>query len=162
MDALEDLFLSMRGSIAAKIAKILPPDQVEDVVQDTYIRLRGVAAQHEIRHPRSYLYQTAKNLALDSLKSAGNSRTVEWSETAEYSTSSCDTVGDSIDSSAEFRRFCESLQTLPPRARQVFVMKKVYGYSQREIAAELAIAESTVEKHVSLGARRCAEHMQQH
>ncbi|MBT5330464.1 MAG: sigma-70 region 4 domain-containing protein, partial [Porticoccaceae bacterium] len=34
-------------------------------------------------------------------------------------------------------------------------LKKVYGYSQREIAEELGISENTVEKHVALGVKRC-------
>ncbi len=162
MSDLEDLFLTMRDSIAATLARLLPPDQVEDVIQDTYLRLRGVAESHEIQHPRSYLYRTARNLALDSLKSAGYSRSVEWCEQAGYSVSSHNVVEESIDSSTRFQHFCESLEALPPRAREVFVMKKVYGYSQREIAEQLAIAESTVEKHVALGARRCSEEMQNH
>jgi RNA polymerase sigma-70 factor (ECF subfamily) len=41
----------------------------------------------------------------------------------------------------------------------VFVLKKVYGYSQREIARELGIAESTVEKHISLAVRKCSIYM---
>jgi len=36
------------------------------------------------------------------------------------------------------------------------VLRKVYGYSQREIAREMAISESTVEKHISTGIKRCA------
>jgi RNA polymerase sigma-70 factor (ECF subfamily) len=31
----------------------------------------------------------------------------------------------------------------------------VYGYSQREIAAQLSLSESTVEKHISTGMKRC-------
>jgi RNA polymerase sigma-70 factor (ECF subfamily) len=34
-------------------------------------------------------------------------------------------------------------------------LKKVYGYSQREIAAKLSLSESTVEKHISSGMKRC-------
>ena len=51
------------------------------------------------------------------------------------------------------------MRLLPVQARRVFVLKKVYGYSQREIADELGLAQSTVEKHVALAVRRCAEYM---
>ena len=54
------------------------------------------------------------------------------------------------------------MQLLPVQARRVFVLKKVYGYSQREIAEELGLAQSTVEKHVALAVRRCAEYMSRH
>jgi DNA-directed RNA polymerase specialized sigma24 family protein len=35
------------------------------------------------------------------------------------------------------------------------VLRKVYGYSQHEIAVELDLTESTVEKHIALGIKRC-------
>jgi DNA-directed RNA polymerase specialized sigma24 family protein len=39
-------------------------------------------------------------------------------------------------------------------------MKKAYGYSHKEIAAQLGISTSTVEKHVAAGLKRCSEYMQ--
>ena len=36
-------------------------------------------------------------------------------------------------------------------------MKKVYGYSHKEIAGKLDISVSTVEKHVATGLKRCSE-----
>jgi RNA polymerase sigma-70 factor (ECF subfamily) len=40
---------------------------------------------------------------------------------------------------------------LPGRVRDVFTLRRVYGLSQREVAEKLAIAESTVEKHMARG-----------
>ncbi len=161
MSELEQLYLSMRHGIRSVVAQIVSPDDVEDIVQETYIRLRRVVAAGEIRHPRSYLYQTARNLALDSIKRADNALTVSWDEGAHHTPADGASVGDSIDSRASFEHFCDSVERLPDKARHVFVMKKVYGFSQREIATDLGISESTVEKHVSLGARRCARYMRE-
>ncbi|MGI9247736.1 MAG: RNA polymerase sigma factor [Woeseiaceae bacterium] len=159
MSELEELYLSMQQGLRSVVAQIVPPDDVEDIVQETYIRLRRVVVAHEIRHPRSYLYQTARNLALDSIKKADNALTNSWEEGAQYAATVGDSVVNKIDSRANLERFCDSLQRLPSKARRVFVLKKVYGYSQREIATELGISESTVEKHVALGSRRCARYM---
>ncbi len=161
MGTLEELYLSMRGSLSRMVARIVPPDDVDDIVQETYLRLRRVVAAQEIRHPRSYLYQTARNLALDSLKRGGNTHSVEWREDADYAATVGDTIPATIDSSTNFRHFCASVDRLPQRAQEVFVLKKVYGYTQREIANQLEIAESTVEKHVALASRRCADYMLQ-
>ena len=161
MGTLEELYLSMRSNLTRMVSRIVPPDDVEDIVQETYLRLRRVVVAQEIRNPRSYLYQTARNLALDSLKKASNARSVEWQEDAQYSSNVIDPVTQRIHADEEFNRFCDSLQDLPQRARQVFVLKKVYGYTQREISTELGISESTVEKHVSLAYRRCANQMKQ-
>jgi len=39
------------------------------------------------------------------------------------------------------------------------VLKKVYGYSQKEIAIKLDISENTVEKHIATGIKRCTQFM---
>ena len=159
MGNLEELYVSMRSSITNVVARIVPPDEVEDIVQETYLRLCRVAIAAEIKHPRSYIYQTARNLALDSLKKADNARTTAWNESHDQLGSKPDAVISQVESTEEFRQFCESVRRLPDQARRVFVLKKVYGFSQREIAAELDISQSTVEKHVALGTRRCSDYM---
>lgn len=161
MGPIEELYFSIRGGIARMVARIVPPDEVEDIVQETYIRLRRAVVAQEIQHPRSYLYRTARNLALDSIKTAASSRSFEWQGDASYAATRDDLVINTVDSAARYHRFCESVDRLPPRAQRVFVLKKVYGYTQREIATELGISESTVENHVALALRRCGEHMSQ-
>ena len=72
MDDIRDVYLSTRLGIARAVSKIVPPHEVEDIVQETYVRLCQVGASEQIRHPQSYLYKTARNLALDSLKRTEN------------------------------------------------------------------------------------------
>ena len=50
----------------------------------------------------------------------------------------------------------------PPQCQKVFVLKKVHGYSHKEIAKELEISISTVEKHAASGLKRCSEYMELH
>jgi DNA-directed RNA polymerase specialized sigma24 family protein len=52
------------------------------------------------------------------------------------------------------------LQSLPERARQVFTLRRVYSLSLKEIAAQLGLSEKTVEAHISLALRRCADFVQ--
>jgi len=53
----------------------------------------------------------------------------------------------------------EAVGSLPEQCRRVFVLKKVYGLSQEEVAARVGIAESTVEKHIAKGALLLYERM---
>jgi RNA polymerase sigma-70 factor (ECF subfamily) len=109
--------------------------------------------------------ETARNLALDSVKRAENRLSEHWDESEEAGLSHSGVLVDETfectASSEEFGHFCEAVRQLPLQARRVFVLKKVYGYSQREIASELGIAESTVEKHVALAVRRCAAYLKE-
>jgi DNA-directed RNA polymerase specialized sigma24 family protein len=46
---------------------------------------------------------------------------------------------------------------MPSQCRQVFTLRKVYGYSQKEIATRLSIPESEVEKHLTQAACHCVQ-----
>ena len=72
-----------------------------------------------------------------------------------------DAVYQQVANNEEFSQYCEAIRLLPVQCRKVFVLKKVYGYSQKEIAQQLDISESTVEKHVAMGIKRCTYYMMQ-
>ena len=37
----------------------------------------------------------------------------------------------------------------------------MYGYTQKEIAKTMNISESTVEKHIAMGIKKCTQYMMQ-
>src|SRR3546814_20595048 len=61
----------------------------------------------------------------------------------------------------ELARLHEILQTLPPKCRQAFELKKFQDFSQRRIAEHMGIAESTVEKHLAKALRLVSDGMKQ-
>jgi len=159
------IFESLRGRLARTIQHIVPPKEVEDIVQETYVRICKAQGERKIRSPRSFMYKTARNLALDYVKRA-ESRLVDSYDESDESTyipvaQVTDATIDRVCSEEEFSHFCESIEALPAQSRRAFVLKKVYGYSQKEIASIMNISEKTVEKHISLGFRRCAEYLAQ-
>ena len=162
MGELESLYLSMRGGIASLVSRIVPPDDVEDIIQETYLRLIRVAMVDEIRNPRAYIYRVARNLALDSIKKADNAWTISFEEDFHEAGARTDDVVRQAQSREEFAVFCAAVRHLPRQARRVFVLKKVHGLTQRQIAVDLGISESTVEKHVALAVRRCARYMRRY
>ena len=54
------------------------------------------------------------------------------------------------------------MSELPIKCRKVFVLRKVYGYSQAEIAKKLGISLSTVETHITKGMHRTKLFMDEH
>jgi RNA polymerase sigma-70 factor (ECF subfamily) len=143
------------------VARIAPPSEIEDIVQETYVRLCQVKNPEAILSPKSFVFATAKNLALDYQKQAYVKLVDgvdDWSEFESIiSDASTDTLFKERVASEEFAELCEAIRLLPIQCRKVFVLKKVYGYSQKEIAQELALSESTVEKHISAGTKKCMQ-----
>jgi RNA polymerase sigma factor (sigma-70 family) len=156
---LKAIFLSMRTALARAASKIVLAHEVEDIVQETYVKLCLVKNSKRIKHPKSYLYKMAQNLARDHVKTATYRLSDSLEDIGDVFIDQNNEVYRLAVSSEEFTQFCETVRYLPIQCKRAFVLKKVYGYSQKEIAKELKISQSTVEKHVALGLKRCAEKM---
>jgi RNA polymerase sigma-70 factor (ECF subfamily) len=164
-ESVTSVYMSIRGSLARAISGIVPPKEVEDIVQETYVRICQAKSKDDIRAPRNFLFTTARNLALDYVKRNESRLSVSVEQEQDYgideSRLSEDRTFDQVSSNEEFAQFCEAVRHLPLQCRRVFVLKKVYGLTQREIADEMDIKESTVEKHIALGIKRCTYFMMQ-
>lgn len=155
--------MAARDSMVRMVSRIVPPKEIEDIVQETYVRICQMDKREPVEQPKSFLMKTARNLAYDHLKKA-ETRLADGVETeldfdVDVENLVNDQVFDSVASNEEFSLFCKAIRQLPVQCRRVFVLKKVYGYSQKEIAKEMNLSESTVEKHVDLGFKRCARYM---
>lgn len=153
------LYLASRDSISRIVASIVPPHEIEDVVQETYVRICQAKNTDKISSKKSFMFTTAKNLALDYQKRASTRLVddkIDWNELEELiDNKQYDRVLTDVITNDEFSKFCEAIRHLPAQCRKVFVLKKVYGYTQKEIAKNMNISESTVEKHISSGTKRC-------
>ncbi len=142
---------------------MVPPHEIEDIVQETYVRICQVENKDVIHSPKSFMYKTARNLALDYLKQANVKLVDQVGDLSTLDLLKNDRNTDEMYESAiidnEFSHFCDAVRQLPVQCRKVFVLKKVYGCSQREIAENLGLSQSTVEKHVASGLKRCTQHM---
>jgi len=68
---------------------------------------------------------------------------------------------DDYESKERFLSFCRATDQLSGSVRKCFILKKVYGLSQKEIAQYLQLSESTVEKHVAKGLLKSVQYMEQ-
>jgi RNA polymerase sigma factor (sigma-70 family) len=172
---LTNVFQHYRRAIAKVVARIVRPHDVEDIVQETYIRIYQAAQKERIFHPRSFMVRTARNLALNHLARSDAlnylAETLVHHEADSESPPSPEELapaanGESPDerlqAEQEFLLFCRSVRDLPLQCRRAFILRKVYGISQREVAKQLGLSESTVEKHIAKGITAARAYMQLH
>jgi RNA polymerase sigma factor (sigma-70 family) len=156
---IHSVYLRYRSLLARAISRIVKPTDIDDILQETFIRAYVAADKTEIRHPRSFMLKTARNLALNHVTSAYSTRVdvADFGDEDVHLSSRSDAVESQCDSQERFLIFCRAVRSLPEQCRRVFILKKVYGFSQQEISKYLGISESTVEKHVAKGLSMCRE-----
>ena len=164
-EGIYSIYMSLRGSLARAVVGIVPPREIEDILQETYVRACQAENKRKISAPRSFLLKIARNLALDHAKRAETRLADSIEDCPDLDLSKpevlADETFDRVATKEEFALFCDAVRHLPVYCRRAFILKKVYGCSQREIAREMNITENTVETHIAQGMKRCTYFMQQ-
>src|SRR6218665_3168384 len=66
---LDELFMAQRGTLLRTLQRMVGNSSTaEDLLQETYLRVSAALAEHSIEHLAPFLFQTARNLALDHLR----------------------------------------------------------------------------------------------
>jgi RNA polymerase sigma factor (sigma-70 family) len=118
------------------------PDAAADAAQEAFVRLYRRGAMPE--DVRVWLFTVATNLVRDQHRVTTRRRQLLERDAAEEATAGDGKTPESILAQGERRRQVRSaLAALPLRDRRMLVLRHE-GYSYREIAAVLGIAETSV------------------
>ena len=129
----------------------------DNLIQETMTRVWQARVAGEVPSPRALLFTTARNLAIDQLRRQNIVPMEAIAEIAELPVyEESPTPAESTARNQELELLTQAIQSLPEKCRQVLTLRKIYGLSQKEIAAQLGISEHTVEAQVGNGMRRCA------
>ena len=133
---------------------------VDDLMQESYIRLLRMRTRGQIRSVKAVLFVIARNAVRDALRHIKIKREVPPSE-LDMRDLADETAGlvEGISRRHEQLLAAEAIRALPERCREVLVMRKILGLPQRTIAKRLGISENTVESLVSRGLRRCSDYV---
>ena len=137
----------------------------DDLAQEAFLRAFAAETQHSIVSPKAFLFKVARNLALNELARQASATTeplgdFEGQEVLEDSSQVA--ADDAVDDRKRIRVLARAIAALPPQCAKVFILRKMQGLSQKEIAARLNISVRTVENHVALGLVRCKAYMRAH
>jgi len=127
--------------------------EVDDIVQEMYARIGTVSDLQAINSPRMYAYQVAKAIRLNMLRRR-HVISITADGDLEKLTVPCNDASpeEEIAQRDELTRVVNVIAGLPERTRDVLLLRRVAGLSQRETARRLAISEKTVERHLAQAA----------
>ncbi|WP_339720192.1 RNA polymerase sigma factor [uncultured Paraglaciecola sp.] len=150
-------YLKCSALLAKIIGGIVKSDDVEDIVQETFIKSYEAGLKQEIKFERTYMLTTARNLALNHVYKASERKNQSLDDMKNLpSDLTSKSLESQIESKERFLHFCRATDTLSVEVKRVFLLKKVYGMSQKDIAGYIGLSESTVEKHVAKGLFQCS------
>ena len=150
----------VRAWLRSRFPSLTDPD---DLVQETFARVVQAHAQAPVASAKAFVFMTARNLALDQVRRQNIVGIDSLTETDALSVyEDGPGVSETVGHRQELELLTQAIQSLPERCRQVLTLRKIYGLSQKEIAAQLGISEHTVEAQVGNGMRRCAEFLARH
>lgn len=130
----------------------LTPEDAREIVQETFIRIWEHRADLRIDSSfNTYLFTIAKNLMYNGLRRAAYWEKYLRDVSAQGHSSVV--VPDSTDERELQRLIGEAVLQLPERCRQIFWKSRYEGFSNQQIAEQLAISKSTVENQLNKALR---------
>jgi RNA polymerase sigma factor (sigma-70 family) len=149
MDSLDAAYLLLRGRISRSIAAMIRDQATaDDLTQEVYLRARKALENTSPENLNAFLWQIGRNLALDHLRSRKTaSRYLAWDLPADMLESIPD-IGPSAEQQLkakdDLRVIMQHLEKLPRRARAIWLLSRLEGWSYPKIAQHLNISPNTV------------------
>lgn len=131
---------------------------VQDLAQETYLRLLRARDLSEVRNPQAYLLQVASHVAM------------EWCDRQPRGDAMVVLEEDmlidgqlpelELDARMSQQRLEETLAAISPMMRAVLLLRLRDGRSDHDIAAELQITARQVKRHLERGYERLRQAME--
>ena len=150
-------FQSCKDGLVRSIMKMSVEQQdVDDILQETFVRVLNSDIKQQISSPRGYLFVVSRNLVLKKLIQQSKEIHTELDDAL---------IEDDVDNTVEkelyqklkFERFSKVLSSLPEKNRRAILLRKLYCLSHKEIAKKMDVSVSSVEKYIVKGLKQCKQ-----
>ncbi|GLX79446.1 hypothetical protein tinsulaeT_27860 [Thalassotalea insulae] len=150
-------FQSCRDGLVRSIMKMSVEQQdVDDILQETLIRVLHSDAKQQINSPKGYLFVVSRNIVLKKLMQQSKEMHIELDD-ALLENDEGDSVEQALYQKLKFKRFNQVLSSLPEKHRRAILLRKLYCLSHKEIAKKMDVSVSSVEKYIAAGLKQCKQ-----
>ena len=148
LDWFKTTLLPHEAALRGRLRRILPPTQeLEDTVAEVLARAYATENWEPVTSGRAYLFTIARNLVIDN---ARRNKIVSFETIADLEMLQSDTgLEGQLHARDALRQVEAIVESLPSQCRRVFILRRVHEKSMGEIAEEMSLSVSTVEKHLA-------------
>lgn len=121
------------------------PAAADDLVQETFARLLTYERARKVADRAALGYAIALNLVRDHFRSRQRRPSEALNDDIPCEAPAPEQI---LMHRQKVEVFGKALEAMPPLRRDVFIRRRLHGQTCRQIAADLAMNEAAVEKHV--------------
>ena len=133
---------------------IMDEDGAKDIVQEVWIDYWNRRRKIENKNIRAYLYQAVRYKVYNHLRS-NNLNTIQLSVINELRMNS--KVEEQYNFENTLLLINNSMKNLPARCKEIFILSKIEGINNDEIAKRLGVSKRTVENQISIALKTVRE-----
>jgi RNA polymerase sigma factor (sigma-70 family) len=160
-DTLGARTMRLRPLLCRWFARRAPSAEVDDLVQEVFLRIVKRGGAGGLDHFQAYVFETAGSVMADRFRNRQSRRAdrhVEFDADAHAQT--IDGPESSLLGQEALRTTTRVLLELPERTRTIFILRRLEGLPVADIAKRLGLSTSAVEKHMQRAARHLLSRME--
>ncbi|WP_298673106.1 RNA polymerase sigma factor [uncultured Sphingomonas sp.] len=139
----------------------VPENDVDDLVQDVFLRIQSAQADEPVKNIESYLFTTAHNVLANRYRDQATRSALmrrELTESAEVI--DLLTPERIVIGLEEYERVITAICDLPPRVRQAFELNRFEGLTYQAIANRMGIRMNSVKELIHRALGRIAKELE--
>ncbi|HTF18443.1 MAG TPA: RNA polymerase sigma-70 factor [Chryseolinea sp.] len=138
--------------------KLRSHDDAEEMVQSVFVEMWGKKDKLRIANIEHYLKVCLSNKCIDHIRAG-----IVRGKYADYFRSLTSTLSDNTEETICFNELAEelnrSVDQLPPKSREVFILSRHQGLTVKEIAGRMELSEKAVEYHITKALKSLKTHL---
>jgi RNA polymerase sigma-70 factor (ECF subfamily) len=150
------LFLAHHRQLEGLVRKSVGnSDIAADLVQDVFARTIAAGPRATEEDDRRVLRASARNAAIEHHRTERRRREIIALVLPEQMVKPVPSPEAGLEAKQALSALDEALCQLSPKCRDIFIMRRVEGLSNEEIARQHGISVNSVEKHIARALRHC-------
>jgi RNA polymerase sigma-70 factor (ECF subfamily) len=143
------------------MSRLRDPQRAADIAQDVYIRLIRIRGRTRIRDEKAFLFMVATNLVRDEARRVRANVVTGQIDSNVINLPGVEPSPERVvESRQALKVLFESIGQLKPQYRQALVLHRFGGMSYPQIAVEMGLSVSTVEKYIIRALRYFREQLE--
>ena len=133
-------------------------EDAEDIAQAALLRIQQLDEGVSVDNPKAYLFQVANNLAIDTMRRNDILQRYLQTESLRQQSQNAEAALSPeriLAAQQQLTRIQQTIDKLPLKCRQAFLLHRKSGMSYSDIAKEMGVSVSSVEKYILQALREC-------